>query len=91
MPSPKVRSVQHRRRINTEQQARVVAAVWGTELIQFLATLAILHKDDLKKRMNRKIDDHPVHTTPNHHPPKKDVLPKNFLQIILSAIWLEQH
>ena len=30
----------------------VVAAVWGTQLIQFLVALAILHKDDLKKGMN---------------------------------------
>ena len=42
----------HRRRIKTEEKAKVVAAVWGTELIQFLGTLAILHTDDLKKEMN---------------------------------------
>ena len=36
----------HRRRIKTEEKAKVVDAVWGTELIQFLAALAILHKDD---------------------------------------------
>ena len=42
----------HRRRINTEEKATVVAAVWGTECIQFLAALAILHQDELKKRMN---------------------------------------
>ena len=36
--------IEHRRRINTEEKAQVVAAVWGTELlIQFLAVLAILH------------------------------------------------
>ena len=29
-----------------------------------------------------------IHTTPNHHPAKKDVLPKTFLQIILAAKWL---
>ena len=39
----------HRRRINTE---KVVAAVWGTEFIPFLAALAVLHHDDLKIRMN---------------------------------------
>ena len=27
----------------------------------------------------------PVHTTPNHHPPKMDVLPKTFLQIIIAS------
>ena len=29
----------HRRRINTELKSKVVAAVWGTECIQFLAAL----------------------------------------------------
>ena len=33
----------HRRRINTEGKAKGVAAVWGAEFIQFLASLAILH------------------------------------------------
>ena len=32
----------HRLRINTEEKAKVVAAVWGTEFIKFLAALAIL-------------------------------------------------
>ena len=32
-----------------------------------------------------KLDDLPVHTTPNLHPPKMDVIPKTFLQIILAA------
>ena len=41
-----------RRKIQTEEKAKVVSAVWGTELIQFLATLAILYQDDLKKDMN---------------------------------------
>ena len=35
--------------------------------------------------------DHLVHTTPNHHPPKIDVLPKTFLKIILAAKWLVRH
>ena len=43
----------YRRRINTEEKA---TAVRGTKLIQFLAALAILHKDDWKKRMNRKME-----------------------------------
>ena len=42
----------HRRRIYREEEAKVVAAVWRTEFIQFLATLAVLHQDDKKKRMN---------------------------------------
>ena len=40
----------HRRRIYTEEQ--VVAAIWGTEFIQFLATLAVVHQDDKKKGIN---------------------------------------
>ena len=43
----------HRRRIKTEEKAKVVAAVWGTEFIQFLAALAILHyRTILENRMN---------------------------------------
>ena len=44
----------HRRRIKTEEKAKVLAAAWreGAELIKFLAKLAILHQDDLKNRMN---------------------------------------
>ena len=33
----------HRRRINTEEKTKVVAAVWGTEFIKFPAALAILN------------------------------------------------
>ena len=43
---------QHRRRIKTEEKAKVVAADCLKEFIQFLAALEILHQDDLKKRMN---------------------------------------
>ena len=32
------------------EKAKVVAAFWGTEFTQFLAALAILHQDDMKKR-----------------------------------------
>ena len=31
----------HRRRIKIEKKTKVVADVWGTELVQFLAALAI--------------------------------------------------
>ena len=34
------------------EKAKVVAAAWGPELIQFFAALAILHQDDLMNRMN---------------------------------------
>ena len=37
------------------------------------------------------MDDHLVHTIPNHHPTKMDVLPKTFVQIILAAKWLVRH
>ena len=41
-----------RKDIKTEEKVKVVAAACWTELIQFLTVLAILHQDDLKKRMN---------------------------------------
>ena len=34
------------------------------------------------------MDGHLVHTTTNHYPPKMDILPKDFLQIILHVKWL---
>ena len=37
----------HRRKIDTEEKAKVVAASWGTELLQVLAALAFLHQDDI--------------------------------------------
>ena len=39
----------------------------------------------------RKIDDHLVHTTQNHHPPKMEGRPKTFLQIIPAAKLLVRH
>ena len=38
-----------------------------------------------------KMNDHPVHNTQNHHPPKIDVLPKTVLQIIIAAKKLVRH
>ena len=38
-----------------------------------------------------KLDNPPVHTTPNHHPTKMDILPKAFFQIILVGNWLGRH
>ena len=38
-----------------------------------------------------KINDHPVHTIPNHRPTKMDVLLQTFLHIILTAKWLVRH
>ena len=40
-------SILHRRRIKTEDKAKVVASVWGAEFIKFLATPAFLHWDSL--------------------------------------------
>ena len=41
--------------------------------------------------MDEKLDDHTVHTKPNHHPNEMDVLPKSFVQSILAANkWLVQ-
>ena len=43
-------SWRHRRRIKTEEKTKVVAAVWGAELIQFLATLDIFHHDNFDEK-----------------------------------------
>ena len=45
------RSMHYRRRIYTEEKAKVVAASWGTEFIQILAAVAILHQDELNNRL----------------------------------------
>ena len=42
----------HTTRIHIEEKAKVVAALGEKEVIQFLATQAILHLADLKKNMN---------------------------------------
>ena len=44
--------ITHRSRKYAEDKTKVVAAVLGTEFIQFLAALAISHQDDLKNKMN---------------------------------------
>ena len=41
---------EHRRRIKKEEKAKVVAAVWWTELINFLAALYIFHQEDFEKK-----------------------------------------
>ena len=50
-------SVCHRRRIYTEEKAKVVSAVWGTDFIHFLAVLAVLYQDDMKKKDEFHQDD----------------------------------
>ena len=42
----------HRRRIKTEEKAKVVAAVRGEEFFQFLAALVILARTIFKNKMN---------------------------------------
>ena len=50
----------YRRRINTEEKAKVVAAAWGEEFIQLLAVLAIVPRTILKSRMNSSFfSNHP--------------------------------
>ena len=39
-------TVSYKGRINTKEKVKVVTPAWGTELMQFLASLAILHQDD---------------------------------------------
>ena len=41
----------HRRRIQTEEKAKVVASVWGVKCIQFLVALAVLPGMILKNRI----------------------------------------
>ena len=82
---------QHRRRrIRQKRRAKVVAAGWGTELIQFHAAPEIYQEDDLKKRMNKRtVTDWMLRKNEgsNDHPPEMDVLPKTFLYITLAATW----
>ena len=35
--------------LKTEEKANVVAAVWGTEFLQFIVALAVLHEDDFEE------------------------------------------
>ena len=46
------KTIGRRRRINTEESAKVVTAIWGTEFIQCLAALAIVHLNNLNNGMN---------------------------------------
>ena len=44
--------VDHRRRMEREAKAKVVASVWGAKFVQFLAALAVLPLSIWKKRLN---------------------------------------
>ena len=48
---------EHRKRIETKinQRSSLLWGGGGAELIQFLAALAILHQDELKKKMNASL------------------------------------
>ena len=96
------RQGKNRRGIRTEGKAKVVAVVWGTEFIQsllhqLLSTRMIWRKGWIELRLYlakwifKKMDDHPVHTIPNHHYTKMDVLPKTSVQIILAGKWWVRH
>ena len=73
----------HRRRINTEEKAKVVASVWGTELNQFLAalhTVDIFHQADFEEKGEwntwqnsrfENMNDHLVYTIPTSTSPKQ--------------------
>ena len=52
----------HRRSIKSEEKAKVVAVVWGTELIQFLFALATLN--DLKSVYDFNYHEETVLYTP---------------------------
>ena len=88
----------HRIRIREMGRQRSSLLVGGRHAAQY----SHKRQDDLKKRMNRimdtwwngcfgKTDDHLVHPTPNHHPPKMDFLSKTVFQIILADKWLVRH
>ena len=43
-------------------EAKIVTDVWGTEWIQFLATLTIFQRDDLKKGINSSYSIGAIHS-----------------------------
>ena len=66
----------HRRRINTEEKAKVVTAIWGMESFNSMPRWLFCTRMILKKRMNRimatwrndcfgKMDEDPVDIIPN--------------------------
>ena len=77
----------HRRRIKTEEKANVVlAAVWGTELIQFLAAVAILHQDDYKKGMNSSYSSY----RPGAINPMPHIVLVQFILFFKLSLWEKQ-
>ena len=60
--------LEYRRRLKTEEKAKVVAAVWGIVLIIFLAAIAILHQDDLNKGMSSSCSSYSSYLLGAIHP-----------------------
>ena len=48
-------TLQHRRRIETEGKAKVVASVWGANFLNFFAALAVLYLSIWKKQFNSTV------------------------------------
>ena len=84
------------RRRKNRQKVKVVAAVWVRNSLNFIqyhrfSTRMVWWKGGKEERTLGRMDASEkygyrlVHTTPNCHPPKMDVLLKTFLQIIHAA------
>ena len=98
----RLNDIAHRRRINTEEKVKVVAAVWGDRMDSIPCRTGYFspgwfeEKDEWWaatwwKGCFGKMDDNPVHTIPNHHPTIRGVLLKTFVQIIIAVKWLVRH
>ena len=72
----------------------------GDGIASIPCSTSILYRDDMLKRMYiitatwrngcyGKMDDHPVHTIPNHHPTKIDVLPNRDVNV--SVFFMIEH
>ena len=48
-------TLQHRRRIETEGKAKIVASVWGANFLNFFAALAVLYLSIWKKQFNSTV------------------------------------
>ena len=73
----------HRRMINTEEMAKVVAPVLRTDLLQFLAAQAILHQDDQKNKMQSSFS--------SNHPGEDVNLPDALIQAHEGLVSLKDH
>ena len=48
-----------------EEKAKVVASVWGADLVQFFAALAVLPRSIWKKMMNSTVSSKPTEAKQN--------------------------